>query len=49
MSAPRLYLNHDADYDWLIAVEFGRIDEGQGAEAWDGVSDRFGVLHDGDG
>lgn len=49
MSAPRLCLNHDADYDWLIAVELGRNDEGQAAEAWDGVSDRFGVLHDGDG
>jgi tetratricopeptide (TPR) repeat protein len=49
VSAPRLYLNHDADYDWLIAVEFGRINEGQGAGAWHGVNDRFGVLHDDDG
>jgi len=49
MSAPRLYLNHDADYDWLIAVEFGRIDEGQGSDAWHAVNDRFGVLRDRDG
>lgn len=46
MSSPRLYLNHDADYDWLLALEFGRVDEGQTDDAWVGVSDAFGYLTD---
>ena len=27
MRNPRLYLSHDAHYDWLIAVEFGAVDD----------------------
>ena len=44
---PRLYINVDADYDWLIALEFGRVDDGQPEENWHGVEERLGYLHDG--
>lgn len=47
MTEPRLYLNHLADLDWLIALEYGRVDDAQPAENWRGVSDAFGFLHDG--
>ncbi len=29
MRNPVLYINRDLEYDWLIAVEFGRVVEGQ--------------------
>lgn len=45
---PRLYVNNITDLDWLIALEFGRVDEGQPAEAWAGVSEHFGFLFDDD-
>ena len=44
---PRLYINVDPDYGWLIAIEFGRVDDGQPSENWRGVSEDFGYLHDG--
>lgn len=47
MADPRLYLNHVADLDWLIALEYGRVDDGQPPENWRGVSEAFGFLHDG--
>ena len=43
---PRLYLNHIADLDWLIALEFGRVDDAQAPENWRGVSESFGFLHE---
>ena len=43
---PRLYINHVAEYDWLIALEFGRVDDGQPPDNWRGVSEDFGFLHD---
>jgi tetratricopeptide (TPR) repeat protein len=46
---PRLYLNHLPDLDWLIALEFGRVDNGQSAEDWSEVGDDFAYLHDGPG
>lgn len=42
---PRLYLNHIADFDWLIALEFGLVDDAQPPENWRGVSESFGFLH----
>jgi tetratricopeptide (TPR) repeat protein len=42
-----LYLSHDAGYDYLSALEFGAVDDGQPAENWRGVSDEFGFLHAG--
>src|SRR4051812_5609808 len=42
---PRLFLNYIADLDWLIALEFGRVDDGQPDELWAGVSERMGFLH----
>jgi tetratricopeptide (TPR) repeat protein len=44
---PRLYINHVAELDWLIALEFGRVDDAQPPDNWRGVSDQFGYLHDG--
>lgn len=29
LASPRLYLNHVSGLDWLIALEFGRVDDGQ--------------------
>jgi tetratricopeptide (TPR) repeat protein len=42
----RLYLNHLPDYDWLIALEFGRVDDGQPSENWRAVTDTIGFLLD---
>lgn len=47
MDRPRLYLNHDADYDWLIALEFGRVDDGAPLENWHVVSEDFAYLLEG--
>lgn len=46
VARPRLFLNHDADYDWLIALEFGVTDDGQSTELWRPLSDRFAFLCD---
>ena len=45
VKVPRLYLNHIADLDWLIALEFGRVDDAQPPDNWRGVCDSFGFLH----
>ena len=45
--APKLYLNHVAMMDWLVALEFGRVDDGQPSENWDGVTEEFGWYRDG--
>jgi tetratricopeptide (TPR) repeat protein len=42
----RLYLNHLPEYDWLIALEFGRVDDGQPKAQWRGVTDHVGFLLD---
>ncbi|HWH46022.1 MAG TPA: tetratricopeptide repeat protein [Thermoleophilaceae bacterium] len=44
---PRLFLNHIPSLDWLICLEFGRVDDGQPSENWEGVSDQVGFLRDG--
>ena len=46
MATPRLFLNHDADYDWLIALEFGMTDDGQPAENWRAVAEDIAYLID---
>jgi tetratricopeptide (TPR) repeat protein len=46
MALPRLYLNHIAAFDWLIALEFGRVDDGQPSDHWEGVSEKFGFLRE---
>jgi tetratricopeptide (TPR) repeat protein len=46
MSRPQLYLNHDADFDWLIAVEYGAADDDQPDEYRKVVSDSFAYLLD---
>jgi tetratricopeptide (TPR) repeat protein len=43
---PRLYLNHDVDFDWLRAVEFGRVTEDQPADRWQALSPTFAFLTD---
>ena len=45
---PRLFVSHDKDFHWLIALEYGRVDDGQPAERWRGISEDFGYLYDGD-
>jgi tetratricopeptide (TPR) repeat protein len=46
VTVPRLYLNHIANFDWLIALEFGRVDDAQPPETWRGLSESFGFLHE---
>ena len=46
---PRLYINDVADYDCLIALEFGRVDDAQPPDNWRGVTEELGYLHDGPG
>lgn len=47
---PKLYINHVAEYDWLIALEFGRVDDAQPPGNWRGVTEGFGYLyHEPDG
>lgn len=45
---PRLYLSVDPGLDWLSAIEFGRVDDGQSRESWGPVSSQFAYLHLGD-
>ena len=45
---PRLYINHAPELDWLIALEFGRVDDAQ-PENWRGVSDQLGFLYESPG
>lgn len=48
MDLPRLYVNNIGSLDWLVALEFGRVDDGQPRERWRPVEDRFAYLTDGD-
>ena len=43
---PKLYINNVAEFDWLIALEFGRVDDAQPPDHWRGVTEQFGYLHD---
>ena len=43
---PRLYINHLPELDWLIAVEFGRTDDGQSSDHWLGLCAEIGILLD---
>jgi tetratricopeptide (TPR) repeat protein len=45
VAQPRLYLNFIAEFDWLIALEFGRVDDAQPPENWRGVNESVGFLH----
>lgn len=47
LRAPRLYVSHVAAYDWLTALEFGRVDDGQPPENWNPAGPSFAYLHDG--
>ena len=47
MAVPRLYLNHIAELDRLMALEFGRAYDGQHRQNWREVGEHFGFLHDG--
>ncbi len=50
MARPVLYINRDLEYDWLIAVEFGRVVDGQPDDHIRRVGDDFAyVLHGPDG
>jgi tetratricopeptide (TPR) repeat protein len=43
---PTLNLNCDLDLDWLIALEFGRVDDGRPDEAVRPICDSFGYFLD---
>jgi hypothetical protein len=47
--AVRLCLNHIAELDRLVALEYGRVDDSQPAESWRPVGEHVGYLHDGPG
>jgi tetratricopeptide (TPR) repeat protein len=47
MSHPRLHITHIAGLDSFVALEFGRVDDGQPAESWRGIGNWFHYLHDG--
>ena len=44
MDRPTLYLSRDIVDDWLSAIEFGTVDDGQPSEHWVGLSDQVGLL-----
>ena len=46
MRNPRLYVSHAAEYDWLAALEFGRVDDSQPPENWAGVGEQVGFLYE---
>lgn len=49
MPLPRLFVSHDADYGWLICLEYGLVDDGQPVERWRIVTPWFGYCVDPDG
>lgn len=40
----QLYLSYDEDLDWLILIEFGRVENAQPSDHWREISDSFGYL-----
>ena len=45
----RLSINLMREYDWLVCLEFGRVDDGQDPDCWvglEGWDDRVGLLYD---
>ena len=45
----RLSINLMREYDWLVCLEFGRVDDGQNPDCWVGLADwdeRIGLLYD---
>src|SRR4051812_18546498 len=44
MDRPTLYLSRDIVDDWLSAIEFGTVDDGQPSENWLGLSEQVGLL-----
>ncbi|UJA20928.1 hypothetical protein HJD18_12370 [Thermoleophilia bacterium SCSIO 60948] len=45
---PRLFLNRITGLDTLVALEYGRVDDGQPEERWREVGDQVAYLYDGD-
>ncbi len=39
-----LFINHIAGLDWLVALEYGTVDDGQPKANWRGVSEQLGYL-----
>lgn len=44
---PRLFLSRDVDVDYLSAIEFGSVDDGQAGDAWRVVGEQVGFLLEG--
>ncbi len=47
MERPRLYVSCDTVDDWLSALAFGTVDDGQPSENWIGLSEQAGFLMEG--
>src|SRR5215211_3704190 len=43
---PALYINRDPEFDWLIAIEFGRVLDGQPADHLRHVGDSFAYVRE---
>ncbi|MDQ3647569.1 MAG: hypothetical protein M3433_03100, partial [Actinomycetota bacterium] len=48
MLRPRLFLSRDVDLDYLSAMEFGSVADGQPGDAWRAVGERVGFLLEGE-
>ncbi len=49
MCSPVLYINRDLEYDWLIALEFGRVVDGQPDDHLIRIGEDFAYVLDGSG
>ena len=46
MARPRLNISRDVDYDYLSALEYGRVVDGQLGDAWRVLEDQVGLLYE---
>jgi len=46
VARPRLNISRDVDYDYLSALEFGRVVDGQIGDAWRVLEDQVGLLYE---
>jgi tetratricopeptide (TPR) repeat protein len=46
MTLPRLHITHTAGLDAFVALEFGRVDDGQPTDNWRAIGPQFRYLHD---
>lgn len=46
MAIPRVYINNIVEFDWLVVLEFGRVDDYQASGSWEGITEEVGILKD---